>query len=149
MAWLETKGDVFRIRFRYGKAKHLLALDKKEADEALARFKGNLRLIERGIIDPLDEAADVGVYIVSGGNLSGRPSEATRTQRATLGMLFDSCLTNFLRAAKEASTWKTETQHIGHLRRSPAADDGCCKRSVVRGVFVVVWSPTFVRCLPG
>jgi integrase len=120
MAWLETKGNVFRIRFRYGKAKHLLALhtsDQKEANEALARFEANLRLIERGIIDPPPDRADVGIYIVSGAKLSGRPSEATRIKQTTLGMLFDEYLTNFPKAAKEASTWKTENQHIGHLRR--------------------------------
>jgi integrase len=120
MAWLETKGDVFRIRFRYGGSKHLLALhtsDKKEANESLARFEANLRLIERGIIDLPPDAVDVGVYIVSGGKLSGRPSEATRTKRVTLGMLFDDYLANFPKASKEASTWKTETIHIGHLRR--------------------------------
>ena len=120
MAWLETKGDVFRIRFRYGGTKHLLALhtsSKKEADEALARFGANLRLIERGIIDPPPDAADAGVYIVSGGKLTGRPSETARTTRATLGVLFDSYLTGFPREAKEARTWKTETTHIAHLRR--------------------------------
>ena len=52
MAWLESKGDVLRIRFRFGGAKHLLPLhssDRREAEDALARFKGNLRLIERGM----------------------------------------------------------------------------------------------------
>jgi hypothetical protein len=63
MAWLETKGSVYRIRFRYGGIKHLLALhtsNKEEADESLARFEANLRLIERGIIDPPDGDVDVG-----------------------------------------------------------------------------------------
>jgi integrase len=120
MAWLETKGNVFRIRFRYGKAKCLLALhtsNKREANESLAQFEANLRLIERGIIDPPPDNADVGVYIVSGGKLSGRPSEAARTKPVTLGMLFEDYLNNFPKAAKEACTWKTETIHIGHLRR--------------------------------
>jgi integrase len=120
MAWLETKGDVFRIRFRYGGTKHLLALhtsDQKEANESLDRFEANLRLIERGIIDPPPTAADVGIYIVSGGKLAGRPSETIRSERATLGMLFDRYLANFPKAAKEVRTWKTETTHIGHLRR--------------------------------
>jgi integrase len=120
MAWLEKKGDVFRIRFRYGGAKHLLALhtsDKKEADESLARFEANLRLIERGIIDPPPAAAEVGIYIISGGKLAGRPSETARTERVTLKMLFDHYLANFPKAAKEVRTWQTETAHIGHLRR--------------------------------
>ncbi|VTR92872.1 site-specific recombinase : Site-specific recombinase XerD OS=Singulisphaera acidiphila (strain ATCC BAA-1392 / DSM 18658 / VKM B-2454 / MOB10) GN=Sinac_1949 PE=4 SV=1: Phage_integrase [Gemmata massiliana] len=120
MAWLETKGNVFRIRFRYGGTKHLLTLhtsDKKEADESLACFGANLRLIERGIIDPPPAAAEIGRYIISGGKLARRPSETARSERATLGILFDRYLTSFPRAAKEASTWKTETIHIGHLRR--------------------------------
>ncbi len=129
MAWLETKGDVFRIRFRYGGAKHLLALhtsDPKEADESLARFEANLRLIERGIIDQPPDAVDVGIYIVSGGKLAGRPSEATRTERATLGMLFDGYLASFPKAAKEASTRKRESIHIGQRRPS------LCRRSEER-----------------
>jgi integrase len=120
MAWLETKGDVFRIRFRFGGSKHLLALhttSKKEADESLALFEANLRLIERGIIDPPPHNADVGVYIISGGKLDNRPSETARSERATLGMLFDRYLESFPKLAKEASTWKTETIHIGHLKR--------------------------------
>jgi hypothetical protein len=42
MAWLETKGDVFRIRFRYGGTKHLLALhtsNKKEAGESAPQMR--------------------------------------------------------------------------------------------------------------
>jgi hypothetical protein len=52
MAWLETKGEVFRIRFRFGGAKHFLPLhssDRREADEVLARFQGNLRLIDHWV----------------------------------------------------------------------------------------------------
>ena len=120
MAWLETKGDLFRIRFRFGGAKHLLPLhssDRREAEDALARFKGNLRLIERGIIDPPPVDADFGVYIISGGKLKGRPSQSPSLERITLAKLFDTYLTSFPRGAKEVRTWKTETTHIGHLRR--------------------------------
>jgi len=120
MAWLETKGNVFRIRFRFGGARHLLALhtsDKSEARESLAQFEANVRLIERGIISPPPETADAGVYIVSGGKLTGRPSDTTRTEQASLGTLFDRYLSGFPKAVKEASTWKTERIHIGHLRR--------------------------------
>jgi hypothetical protein len=91
--------------------------DKKEANESLARFEANLRLIERVIIDPPPDTFDVGIYIVSGGKLAGRPSGTVRNERVTLGMLFDRYLANSPRAAKEANTWNTETIHIGHLRR--------------------------------
>jgi integrase len=120
MAWLETKGDVFRIRFRFGGVKHFLSLhssDSREAEEALARFKGNLRLIECGIIDSPPDDADIGVYIMSGGKLKGRPSQLPAVERKTLARLFDSYLISFPRGAKEVRTWQTETTHIGHLRR--------------------------------
>lgn len=120
MAWLESKGDVLRIRFRFGGTKHLLPLhssDRQEAEEALARFEGNLRLIERGIIDAPPVDADIGVYIVSGGKLKGRPSQSPAVERITLAKMFDSYLTSFPRGAKEVRTWKTETTHLGHLRR--------------------------------
>jgi|GEM_PF-2728513 len=120
MAWLETKGNVFRIRFRYGGTKQLLALNtsnRKEADESLARFEAHLRLIERGIIDCPPAEADVGVYIMSAGKLKKRASQSPTAERVTLAKLFDSYLTSFPRGAKEVRTWKTETTHIGHLRR--------------------------------
>ncbi|OWK40950.1 tyrosine-type recombinase/integrase [Fimbriiglobus ruber] len=120
MAWLETKGDVFRIRFRYTGGKHLLALhtsDKREADDALARFGANLRLIERGIIDPPPEGADLGVYIVSGGKHVENPTHVVRPNRPTLATLFDRYVAEFPKAAKEPSTRKTEAIHIAHLRR--------------------------------
>ena len=34
MAWLETKCEIFRIRFRFGGAKHLCALHTSDATEA-------------------------------------------------------------------------------------------------------------------
>jgi hypothetical protein len=40
MAWLENKGGLFRIRFRFGGCKHLHALktsDRKEAQDAILR----------------------------------------------------------------------------------------------------------------
>jgi len=120
MAWLETKGEVYRIRFRFGGAKRLLPLnssDRSEANDTLSRFESNLRLIERGIIERPPVDADVGVYIVSGGKLTGRPSLDIAVERVTLKKLFESYLTKFPREAKEVRTWRTETSHIKHFRR--------------------------------
>jgi len=120
MAWLETKGDVFRIRFRFGGTKCLLALhtsDRREARDALARFEEHQRWIDRGIIEPPPCGADIGVYIMSAGKHNERPSMATRPDRTTLGVLFDGYLDKYPKSAKEASTWRTEKIHIAHLRR--------------------------------
>ncbi len=120
MAWLEKKGAAFRIRFRFGGAKHLCALhtsDKTEAEDSLARFEANLRLVDRGIIDAPPENVDLGVYILSGGKLTTRPAEVVPARRPTLKALLDGYLTSFPKAAKEANTWHTEEIHIGHLRR--------------------------------
>src|SRR5262245_14703370 len=120
MAWLETKGDIFRIRFRFGGAKHLCALstsDEIEAQEALSRFEANLRLIDRGIIEAPPLNVDLGVYILSGGKHTQCPTEVPRPKRATLKDLFDGYLSSFPKESKEENTWKTETIHIGHFRR--------------------------------
>ena len=120
MAWLEKKGEVFRIRFRFGGAKHLCALgtsDETEAQESLARFEANLRLIDRGIIDAPPQSADLGLYILSDGKHTQCPADVPRPKRATLKDLFDGYLASFPKESKEENTWKTETIHIGHFRR--------------------------------
>jgi len=74
-AWLETKGEVFRI-LRFGKTKHLCALhtsDETEATESLTRFEANLRLIGRGVINPPPTNADAVLCILSGGKLARCP----------------------------------------------------------------------------
>jgi integrase len=120
MAWLESKGGDFSIRFRFSGTKPFLCLNttsKKEAAAALGRFETHLRLIEQGLLAPPPPGVDVGTYILSGGKLDGRPSQANRTDPKTLSELFDSYLANYPKGAKEATTLKTERIHIGHLRR--------------------------------
>lgn len=120
MAWLESTGGMFRVGFRFGGRKHHLSLqtaDRKEAEATLGRFEANYRLVEQGVIDPPPPGADVGTYIVSGGKLGGRPSQVVRVELKTLGCLFDGYLAGYPKGAKEASTWKTERVHVGHLRR--------------------------------
>ena len=51
MAWLEQRGERFRIVFRFRKQRFHVNLkepDQKEADACLARLEENLRLVERG-----------------------------------------------------------------------------------------------------
>lgn len=120
MAWLETRGDVFRIRYRFGGKKKFHALqttDQREAHDALGRFAENMRLIDRGIIAPPPEGADIGVYVISGGKLVERPTQMVQQDRANLAALFDGYLDGYPKSAKEPSTWRIEKIHIAHLRR--------------------------------
>jgi hypothetical protein len=120
MAWLESKGGVFRIRFRYGGKKHLHALGttcEREANETLARFEMHARLIDQGIIGPPPDGADLGTYLVSGGKLAARPGQVVAPNRNTLRTLFDSYTRDFPRDTKEANTWVTEMLHLRNLRK--------------------------------
>ena len=120
MAWLESKGGDFSIRFRFAGTKQFLCLkttSRKEATSALGRFETHLRLIEQGLLESPPLGSDIGTFILSGGKLGGRPSQGVRTELKTLANLFDNYLATFPKEAKEATTWKTERIHIGHLRR--------------------------------
>lgn len=120
MAWLESKGGAFSIRFRFAGTKQFHCLrtsQRKEAIASLGRFETHLRLIEQGLLEPPPPGTDIGTFILSGGKLSGRPSLDERIEPKTLADLFDGYLAAFPKGAKEATTWKTERVHIGHLRR--------------------------------
>lgn len=120
MAWLESKGGVFRIRFRYGGKKHLHALHttcEREANETLARFETHSRLVDQGLIDPPPDGADLGTYLASGGKLAARPGQVVAPNRPTLRSLFESYTRDFPRDTKEANTWVTEMLHLRNLRK--------------------------------
>ena len=55
MAWLEKRGDKFRIKFRYCGKNYQHALKTKvqrEAEALLGRLEDNLILMERGKLEP-------------------------------------------------------------------------------------------------
>jgi hypothetical protein len=54
MAWVEKRGQHFRIVFRFGGKKCQVALKtnaENVSDTCLTRFEENLRLVERGRLD--------------------------------------------------------------------------------------------------
>jgi hypothetical protein len=82
MAWLEQRGDKFRIAFRFRGEKfrvNLKATEPKEADGCLARLEENLRLVERGRLD-VPPGADLGLFLISDGKLE-KPVELVRAVR--------------------------------------------------------------------
>ena len=71
MAWLERRGERFRVVFRFRSQKYhvnLKATDPKDADACLARLEENLRLVERGRL-AVPAGADLGLFLLSDGRL--------------------------------------------------------------------------------
>src|SRR5207244_12872408 len=119
MAWLERKGTLFRIRFRFGGRKLIVPLrteKEREANSCLARFEENLRLAERGRLVIPDDA-DVGLFLLSDGKLNQRPTDERLTESITLAELFAQYRANSPNGAKEEITRYTERIHIAHLER--------------------------------
>lgn len=116
MAWLERRGERFRVVFRFRNRKfhvNLKASEPKEADACLARLEENLRLVERGRL-AVPPGADLGLYLLTDGKLD-QPVELARTVR--LAEVFETYHTEFTAGAKEAITWEMENIHLNHLAR--------------------------------
>ena len=99
MAWLEQRGDTFRIAFRFRGEKfrvNLKATEPKEANGCLSRLEENLRLVERGRLD-VPPGADLGLFLISDGKLE-KPVELVRAVR--LSELFQTYQTEFTVGAK-------------------------------------------------
>ena len=81
MAWLEQRGDTFRIAFRFRGDKfrvNLKATEPKEANGCLSRLEENLRLVERGRLD-VPPGADLGLFLISDGKLEINTSPIQKT----------------------------------------------------------------------
>lgn len=116
MAWLERRGERFRVVFRFRNQKfhaNLKASDPKEAGACLARLEENLRLVERGRLT-IPVGADLGLFLLSDGKLE-QPVELVRSQR--LDEMFATYKAHFTAGAKEAITRKMEDVHMNHLAR--------------------------------
>ncbi len=68
-----------------------------------------MRLLGRGRLAPPPHGADLGVYLLSDGKLSGRPAVGPRP--LTLGGLFDVYRATLTDGAKSATTLASERTH--------------------------------------
>lgn len=106
----------FRVIFCFGGERHFVSLktkDGREAERSRVRVEENLRDLERGRLE-LPPGADLGVFLLSGGKLSAKPSYQ---KPVTLSELFQTYREQFPSGAKEANTRVTEEIHIRHLLR--------------------------------
>lgn len=116
MAWIEKRGEVFRISFRLGEQRvnqSLKTSDELEAKECLARVRENLRRVERGQL-AIPATADPVVFLLSDGRVESKPMiEKPRTLR----YLFDHYEANYPATSKEQNTRYTEKIHFRHFLR--------------------------------
>jgi integrase len=116
MAWLERRGERFRVVFRFRNEKYHVNLKEtaqKDADACLARLEENLRLVERGRL-VVPEGADLGLFLLSDGRLE-KPVVLARPVK--LAELFAIYQKEFTAGAKEAITREMEDIHMKHLAR--------------------------------
>ncbi len=116
MAWLEQRGNRFRIKYRNGGQNLQCSLktkERREAENCLSRFEENLWLYERGRLE-IPPDADVGLFLLSDGKLTSKPKVP---KTITLGELLDHYDKHLPAGIKEQNTRYTEQIHIKHLKR--------------------------------
>jgi integrase len=115
MAWLEKRGDRYRIKFRFGGQNLSVALKtgkEHEAESSLVRFEENLRLVERGRME-LPPDAEVGPFLLSDGKVGH--SQKPVAVPLTLQEVFDVYRKHLTAGTKEANTRTLEAVHMKHL----------------------------------
>lgn len=119
MAWLEehpTSGH-FKICFRWGGRKlkkTVKTTDRGNAETALARFKENLHLLERGRLE-LPPGADIGAFLLSDGKLNGQPAATPPPHILTLGELRDAYVEVHSNGAMEENSLATVCMHLRNV----------------------------------
>jgi len=113
MAWLEKRGNRFRIKFRYGGRElryPLKTASQEDADAALSRLEENLALLNRGRLE-LPEGADIGLFLLSDGKLTRKPKIESVSFKEYFRRYRER------QDGKEKNTRDTEKIHMAHLER--------------------------------
>jgi integrase len=122
---VQDKNGNFLVAFRWGGKQFTRSLDTRDraiADACVARVDETIMRLRRGWAT-MPEAAEPGIFIVSGGMLAAKPASepppATDEEATplTLVRMFDLYVTNLPAGKKEANTLLTERIHRGHLVR--------------------------------
>jgi len=119
VAWLEqhpTSGH-FKICFRWGGRKlkkTIKSTGRDDAEAALARFKENLHLLERGRLE-LPPGADIGTFLLSDGKLNGQPNATPSAHILSLGELRDAYVDVQSNGAMEENSLATVCMHLRHV----------------------------------
>jgi hypothetical protein len=114
MAWLEKRGDGFRICFRFSGQKFTRSLfthDARAANGALARLEDNLRRVELGTLE-IPDTGDLSTFLLSDGRTAQRPA---LPRRLTLKELFSEYFAQLPEGALEECTTSSMKTHQGQL----------------------------------
>lgn len=116
MAWLEERAGRYHVAFRYGDQKFKKSLktsDQQTAEARMHRVIENIRLVECGRLT-IPEDADVGTFLLSDGQLNGRPKT---TKRLQLGKLFEAYRNSIPDDALEPESLRVAGIHVRHFVR--------------------------------
>jgi hypothetical protein len=114
MAFIEKRGERFRLVFRYGGKRFrrsLLTVDDTAAESALARVEDSLRRVELGLLEVPDDA-DIATFLMSDGRTASRPKPKASL---SLKALFDSYFASLPEGSLEETTLATMRQHVTKL----------------------------------
>ncbi len=113
---------IWRIRFRFGGQQYYRSLDTDNEEEAVlikGQVEETIALLSRGRIS-LPEgatAADAGLFILSGGRVTGKGKRPKITPNKTLKQASKDYFDSFPTGAKAESSLMTERIHCEHLLR--------------------------------
>ncbi len=127
MAFVERRGDWFRLIFKYGGRRFTHSLHTQD-EKLAATLKGSvektlLQLQQHLLVVP--EGTDLKEFILSGGQVA-KPTlppeppkeERTRPEPVTFGRIRDRYLETLSIGAVEASTYETTAMHLRHIERT-------------------------------
>jgi transposase len=122
---IRDKSGNFLVSFRFGGRQFTRSLKTREeavASTGVARIDETLMQLARGGLT-LPEGAEPGIFIVSGGELTGKPvveiaeSTAPETAVPTLKSIFDRYEADLTPGSKEINSMETEAIHARHFKR--------------------------------
>ncbi len=131
MAWLERKGNVFQVSFRWDGRKFRRSLgttEKVDADARVARIDRRLQLIEQGDL-VVPDGTDLLTFLMTDGK--PQPKIVLPTKELTLAELFEQYRTTLPADSMERNSWYTVTIHLKHLEALLGANFSVVKLTMV------------------
>jgi integrase len=117
MAWLELRGNTYRVNFWHGGRHYSRSLktgDLGKAETTKLRLEETLSDLERGRLE-LPADADFVTFLLSDGKLIQRPREVSPPAPLTLGELRDRYVQAHANGAMEVNSLDTVRLHLRHF----------------------------------